>query len=33
VERCLDICRYEGRPADVTPELMRLAWNNYFGTH
>jgi predicted ATPase with chaperone activity len=33
VERCLDICRYEGRPVDVTPELMRLAWNNYFGTH
>jgi predicted ATPase with chaperone activity len=33
VERCLDICRYEGRPFDVTPELMRLAWNNYFGSH
>jgi predicted ATPase with chaperone activity len=33
VERCLDICRYEDRPLDVTPELMRLAWTNYFGSH
>jgi hypothetical protein len=33
VERCLDICRYEGRPLEVTPELLRLAWTNYFGAH
>jgi len=32
VERCLDICRYEDRLLDVTPELMRIAWNNYFGS-
>jgi predicted ATPase with chaperone activity len=32
VERCIDICRYEDRPFDVTPELMRLAWHNYFGS-
>ena len=33
VERCLDICRYEDRLLEVTPELMRIAWNNYFGSH
>jgi len=33
VERCLDICRYEGRPIEVTPALLRIAWKNYFGTH
>lgn len=31
VERCLDICRYEGRPIAVTPSLLHLAWKNYFG--
>jgi predicted ATPase with chaperone activity len=31
VERCLDICRYENRPRALTPELLNLAWNNYFG--
>jgi predicted ATPase with chaperone activity len=30
-ERCLDICRYEKRPQKLTPELLDLAWNNYFG--
>lgn len=33
VERCLDICRYEGRPLAVTPELLQTAWFNYFGSH
>jgi len=33
VERCLDICRYEKRPQTLTPELLNLAWDNYFGTH
>ena len=33
VERCLDICRYEGRALAVTPSLLHLAWKNYFGTH
>jgi predicted ATPase with chaperone activity len=32
VERCLDICRYENRPRALTPDLLNLAWNNYFGT-
>ena len=31
VERCLDIIRYEGLPREITPELLRRAWNNYFG--
>ena len=32
IERCLDICRYEERPAALTPELLELAWTNYFGS-
>jgi hypothetical protein len=31
VERCLDICRHEERPPTLTPELLELAWTNYFG--
>ena len=31
IERCLDICRYESRAFDLNPELIRLAWANYFG--
>jgi len=33
VERCLDICRYEGRPFAITPALLHVAWKNYFGAH
>jgi hypothetical protein len=32
IERCLDICRYEARPPALTPELLELAWANYFGS-
>jgi hypothetical protein len=32
VERCLDICRYEGRAFAVTPTLLQVAWKNYFGS-
>lgn len=32
VLRCLDICRYEGRTPEVTPELLERAWDNYFGS-
>ncbi len=32
VERCLDICRFEQRPAEITPHLLERAWRNYFGT-
>jgi hypothetical protein len=31
IERCLDICRYEELPREITPELLDRAWNNYFG--
>lgn len=31
IERCVDICRYERRPPTLTPELLELAWSNYFG--
>jgi predicted ATPase with chaperone activity len=31
IERCLDICRYENRPREVTPEILDRAWDNYFG--
>ncbi|HET9477887.1 MAG TPA: hypothetical protein VFO72_00995 [Pyrinomonadaceae bacterium] len=27
-----DICLFEGRPGQLTPELIDLAWGNYFGT-
>jgi hypothetical protein len=31
VDRCVDICRYQGRPLQVTGGLLELAWLNYFG--
>lgn len=31
IERCLDICRYENRPLEITPALLELAWSKYFG--
>jgi len=31
VERCLDICRYENIPREITPDILNRAWNNYFG--
>lgn len=31
IERCLDICRYENRPREITPEILGRAWDNYFG--
>ncbi|MGH9907327.1 MAG: hypothetical protein ACRD8U_17295, partial [Pyrinomonadaceae bacterium] len=27
-----DICLFEGRTMQLTPELVDLAWGNYFGT-
>ena len=32
IERCFDISRYENRPLTLTPDLLELAWDNYFGT-
>jgi hypothetical protein len=31
LERCMDICRYENRPAVLTEDLMGIAWRSYFG--
>ncbi|HSD45830.1 MAG TPA: hypothetical protein VLB87_04375, partial [Pyrinomonadaceae bacterium] len=27
-----DVCLFEGRPAQLTKELIDVAWGNYFGT-
>jgi hypothetical protein len=32
LERCMDLCTYENRPKVLSPELLELAWKNYFGT-
>src|ERR1041385_745534 len=29
--RVKDLCAFEGRPHQLTPELMDIAWRNYFG--
>jgi DNA-binding PadR family transcriptional regulator len=31
IERCRDICRFNGKPLEVTPEILDLAWTGYFG--
>jgi hypothetical protein len=31
IERCLDICKYEGLPRKITLDVLERAWNNYFG--
>ncbi len=31
VERCLDICKYENLPREITPHILNRAWDNYFG--
>ena len=31
IERCRDICRYEGRAFALTPDLLDRAWVYYFG--
>jgi hypothetical protein len=31
IQRCADICRYENRDWLLTDDLLRLAWQNYFG--
>jgi len=33
IERCFDICRFEGQPLAVDRDLLQQAWRNYFGTH
>ncbi len=31
IERARDICRFENRPLELTPETLDLAWIGYFG--
>ena len=31
VERCLDICKFENLPREITPDILNRAWDNYFG--
>jgi predicted ATPase with chaperone activity len=31
VERARDICRFQGRPLELTAEVLDLAWTGYFG--
>lgn len=32
LNRVRDICVFDGRPQQLTPELIDVAWKNYFGT-
>lgn len=32
LNRVNDLCRFEGRPFRLTPELVDIAWRNYFGS-
>jgi hypothetical protein len=31
IERCRDICRFHGRPLELSPKVLDLAWIGYFG--
>jgi hypothetical protein len=31
IERACDICRFQGGPLELTPEVLDLAWSGYFG--
>ena len=31
IERARDICRFHGRPLELTPKVLDLAWAGYFG--
>ncbi|HEX8749138.1 MAG TPA: hypothetical protein VF717_18320 [Pyrinomonadaceae bacterium] len=32
LNRVTDICLFEGRPLELSPKLIDIAWRNYFGT-
>jgi hypothetical protein len=32
IERARDICRFEGRPLELSPRVLDMAWTGYFGT-
>jgi hypothetical protein len=31
IERARDVCRFHGRPLELTPKVLDLAWTGYFG--
>jgi hypothetical protein len=31
IERARDVCRFHGRPLELTPKVLDLAWSGYFG--
>jgi SpoVK/Ycf46/Vps4 family AAA+-type ATPase len=31
IERARDICRFHGKPLELTPQVLDLAWSGYFG--
>jgi predicted ATPase with chaperone activity len=32
IERSRDICRYQGKPLELTPKVLDVAWTGYFGS-
>jgi hypothetical protein len=32
IERARDVCRFRGKPLELTPEVLDLAWFGYFGS-
>jgi len=32
IERARDICSFQGKPLELTPAVLDLAWTGYFGT-
>jgi hypothetical protein len=32
LDRATDICLFEGQPLVLTPQVLDIAWRNYFGT-
>ncbi len=32
IERSRDICRFHGKPLELTPDVLDVAWTGYFGT-
>jgi len=32
LDRATDICLFEGQSLELTPQILDVAWRNYFGT-
>jgi hypothetical protein len=32
LDRATDICLFEGQPLELTPQVLDVAWRNYFGS-